>query len=115
MSNIIHWWNYLLFLWPLFLLQIVVEEEPVNPFWARLLKQSKKQKALSIAVLVTISLVILAGVIFCFCLKCQQCKRRRRSPAKMRSQRTRNFGGSYRLLFNSEGEDVSGTRTNTLF
>ncbi|VDK37133.1 unnamed protein product [Taenia asiatica] len=95
----------------------VAAEEEVNPFWLRLASQSRKQTALTIGVLVASGFVFLSGLGLCIYLRCS--RRRRRVGGGGHSKRGKKhlsgLGGSYRILFNSEGEEPLPNGNNTLF
>ncbi|VDM31846.1 unnamed protein product [Hydatigera taeniaeformis] len=71
--------------------------------------------ALTIAVLAVVGFVFLAGLGFCVYLHCSRRRRRGGSRFKHGSKRIRGFGGSYHILFNSEGEEPLTNGSNTLF
>eukprot|EP00108_Taenia_solium_P002646 TsM_000712300 transcript=TsM_000712300 gene=TsM_000712300 len=95
----------------------VAAEEERNPFWLRLASQSRKQTALTIGILVAAAFVFLSGLGLCIYLRCS----RRRSRvgggghSKRGKKHLRGLGGSYHILFNSEGEEPLPNGNNTLF
>nr|CDS21531.1 Seven cysteines N terminal [Echinococcus granulosus] len=90
-------------------------EDETNPFWSRMAIQSKKQYTLTIAVLATIALVFLAGLSFCVYLQCLRRRRHSGGHSKFRNRRIHGVGGSYHILFNSDGEEPQPNGSNTLF
>ncbi|VUZ48953.1 unnamed protein product [Hymenolepis diminuta] len=89
-------------------------KEPPSLFWSQLKNQSKKQKALTIAILVLVCMVCITGIGLCIFMRCCQCKIRRKA-SKLRARRARGTGGNYQILYNSNGYDYGGNENNSSF
>ncbi|VDN97304.1 unnamed protein product [Rodentolepis nana] len=92
-------------------LHLVPVKEPPNPFWSHLKNQSKKQKALTLAILVLICMICIAGIGLCIFMRCRQ----RKSRWKAGKPRTSGTGGNYQVLFNLEDNEHYGNGDNSLF
>ncbi|KAM3174513.1 hypothetical protein ACTXT7_010370, partial [Hymenolepis weldensis] len=95
-------------------LHLVPVKEPPSLFWSHLKNQSKKQKALTIAILVLVCMVCITGIGLCIFMRCSQCKSRRKA-SKSRARRSRGTGGNYQILYDSDGDDYGGNENNSLF